>query len=92
MGRTSRGTHLTEDLLDRLVEEAEQGFDEEQLTVRRGPGRPRLSEGEGPSNSVNVRLDDDLRRRLADRADQNGTTASAVVRDALRRHLDEEPA
>lgn len=87
MERTSRGTPLTEELLDRLVEEAEQGFRDDQLKVRRGPGRPRLSDGEGPSSTVNVRLDDALKGQLEERADRDGVPMSEIVRDALRKHL-----
>jgi CRISPR-associated endonuclease/helicase Cas3 len=61
VGRTSGGTELTDELLDRLVDEAEAGYRPEQLRARRGPGRPRRSERAGPSKTLNVRVEDDLR-------------------------------
>lgn len=85
MTRTSKGTPLTDAVLDQLADEAEAGYAPEQLRARDGRGRPRLSDG--PSSAVNVRLDDELRTRLSERAAREGTTTSEVVRDALRRHL-----
>ena len=83
---TQRGIPLTDELLDAIVEEAEAGFAPEQF---RGPGRPRLGapDGSGPSTVVQVRMDDDLRRRLGERAERDEVTVSEVVRAALRSHL-----
>jgi hypothetical protein len=79
---SSDGVPLTEDLLRQLVVEAEHGYDPARLRVR---GRPRL--GAGPSEVVPVRLDPDLRRALDARAVLDHTTASDVVRRALRAYL-----
>ena len=81
---TVGGVPITEELVERLADEAEAGFSPEQI---RGPGRPRLSPGQGPSAIVQVRVDDELRRRLTDRAVEDGTSVSTVVRQALRLHL-----
>ncbi len=81
---TIGGVPVTEELVERLADEAEAGFSPEQV---RGPGRPRLSPGQGPSAIVQVRVDDELQRRLADRALEDGTSVSTVVREALRLHL-----
>lgn len=81
---TQHGVPLTEELLDRLADEAEAGFDEGRI---RRPGRPRLSPGEGPSAVVQVRVEEELQRRLTRRAMHEGTTLSEVVRNALRAHL-----
>ena len=53
---------------------------------RRGVGRPSLG-GDGPSDVVQVRLDEQLRRQLAARAVRENTTPSAVVRDAIKAWL-----
>ena len=58
MSRTSRGTPLSNELLEQQADEAEQGYRPEQLRRR---GRPRLAKGKGPSHTLNVRIDDDLR-------------------------------
>jgi predicted transcriptional regulator len=43
--------------------------------------------GSGPADSLPVRLDPELRRAVDDRAEKDHTTASEVVRAALRRYL-----
>ena len=52
-----------------------------------GRGRPRLAKGEGPSPTVNARLDDDLANLLERRADSDGVHKSDIVRKALRAYL-----
>lgn len=82
-GQTKAGVELTDDVLNRMAEEAEAGLDV--ATLRRRPGRPAM--GSGPADSLPVRLDPELRKALDDRASAENTTASDVVREALRRYL-----
>lgn len=82
-GRTKAGVELTDDVLDELAEQAEAGLDVTKL--RRRPGRPLM--GSGPADSFPVRLDPELRRAVDERAAAEHTTASDVVREALRRYL-----
>lgn len=82
-GRSRAGIELTDDVLDRLVQEAEAGLDLSEL--RRRPGRPAM--GSGPADTLPVRLDPELRKAVDDRAVTDHTTASDVVREALRRYL-----
>jgi len=82
-GRSRAGVDLTEEVLERLAEEAEAGLDVTKL--RRRPGRPAM--GSGPADTLPVRLDPELRRAVDDRAAADHTTASDVVREALRRYL-----
>jgi hypothetical protein len=82
-GRTKSGVELTDDVLDRMAQEAEDGLDV--AALRRRPGRPAM--GSGPAESLPVRLDPELRRALDERASAENTTASDVVREALRRYL-----
>ena len=82
-GRSKSGIELTEEVLDRMADEAEQGLDVTKL--RRRPGRPSM--GEGPAETLPVRLDPALRKAVDDRAAEDHTTASEVVREALRRFL-----
>jgi CRISPR-associated endonuclease/helicase Cas3 len=82
-GRSKAGVELTDEVLDRMADEAEQGLDI--TTLRRRPGRPAM--GSGPANSFPVRLEPELRHALDERAAADETTASAVVREALRRYL-----
>jgi len=82
-GRTKAGVELTEDVLERLAHEAEDGL--EVTKLRRRPGRPAM--GSGPAESLPVRLDPELRKALDDRASAEQTTVSDVVREALRCYL-----
>lgn len=85
-GHTKSGTPLTDDLIDELADEAEAGYDVEEILGRRGKrGRPAL--GSGPSTVESVRLDPELKARLAHRAQEEGVPVSEVIRDALRHHL-----
>ena len=80
---TSRGIPVTEELIEQLVEEAERGYDVEGL--RRRGGRPPL--GAGPSEIVPVRLDPKLRSALDERAERESSSASEIIRRALRKFL-----
>ncbi len=79
-GRSKSGQELTEDVLERMADEAEAGFDVEKL--RKRPGRPPM--GSGPAEVVPVRLDPELKAALDERAAADDTTASEVIRQALR--------
>ncbi|MDQ3571186.1 MAG: ribbon-helix-helix protein, CopG family [Actinomycetota bacterium] len=82
-GRSTAGVELTEEVLEQMANEAEAGL--EVAKLRRRPGRPSM--GTGPAESFPVRLDPELRQALAERAAAEQTTASDIVREALRRHL-----
>jgi len=82
-GRSKSGVELTDEVLDQLAREAEEGLDATKLKRRRG--RPAM--GSGPADALPVRLDPDLRQALDERAAADNTTASDVVREALRRYL-----
>jgi len=81
------GTPITDELLDRLADEAERGYDVDEIIARRGKrGRPRL--GAAPSTVESVRLDPDLKERVTRRAQDEGVSVSEVIREALRHHLE----
>lgn len=82
-GRSKAGVELTEEVLDRMAAEAEEGLDVTRL--RRRPGRPAM--GDGPAETLPVRLEPALRKAVDERASSEKTTASEVVREALRRYL-----
>jgi hypothetical protein len=85
--KTKTGRVLTDADIEAMADEAERDsdFDMERLKVRRR-GRPML--GNGPSEVVPVRLDPDLRQAVEMRAEADETTASEIIREALRRFLD----
>ena len=79
---------VTDELAERLADDADAGYLPRQIHVRpTGRGRPRLAKGEGPSPTVNARLDDELADLLEQRADCEGVHKSDIVRKALRAYL-----
>lgn len=85
-GHTESGTPLTDELLETLADEAEAGYDVDEILGRRGKrGRPAL--GSAPSTVESVRLDPELKAQLAQRAEDEGVPVSEVIREALRHHL-----
>jgi hypothetical protein len=83
-GTTRSGRKIDDDLVDELVEKAERGYDVDEILRRRG-GRPPI--GSGPASVESVRLDPELRRALAERAERDQESTSAVIRKALRNYL-----
>lgn len=86
-GHSTSGKPIDDDLIEELSEQAEAGYDVDEVFARRGKrGRPRL--GSAPSTVESVRLDPDLKQRLARRAEEQGVPVSEVIREALRHHLE----
>lgn len=86
---TSGGIRLTNELIEKLAEEAERGYDVEELRRRHQRGRPPI--GSGAASVFQVRLEPELREALTRRADDDETTPSTVARQALRGYLDLDP-
>lgn len=86
-GHTKSGRPVDDELIEQLAREAEDGYDVNKIVSRRGKrGRPRL--GAAPSTVESVRLDPDLKERLARRAEADGIAVSEVIREALQHHLE----
>lgn len=86
-GHTHSGTPIDDELINELADEAAAGYDVEEVIARRGKrGRPSL--GAAPSTVESVRLDPELKERLARRAKDEGIPVSEVIREALRHHLE----
>jgi hypothetical protein len=86
-GHTKSGRPVDDELIDQLAREAKDGYDVNEIVSRRGKrGRPRL--GAAPSTVESVRLDPELKERLARRAEADGVAVSEVIREALRHHLE----
>jgi len=83
-GKTASGVPLTDEKIAELAEVAEERFDVDQL-LRRRRGRPPI--GSGPASVESVRLEPELREALAQRAEKDDETTSAVIRKALRSYL-----
>jgi predicted HicB family RNase H-like nuclease len=83
---TSGGIELTDELVERLAQEAEEGYAVERLRPRSRRGRPPIgSEAAAP---FQVRLDPELRRALTSVAKLQGASPSETARRALRRYLE----
>jgi hypothetical protein len=82
---TKTGRVLTDADIDALADEVAGDIDVETLKPRRR-GRPPLTGG--PADVVPVRLDATLRAAVEERAANDHTTTSDVIREALRRYLD----
>lgn len=86
-GHTKSGMPITDELVEELADEAERGYDVDELIARRNRrGRPRL--GAGRSTVESVRLDPELKQRLVRRAEDEGVSVSEVIREALLHHLE----
>src|SRR5687768_1612562 len=83
-GRTRSGKPITDDLVEELAKQAEDGFDVDEILRRRG-GRPPM--GSAAASVESVRLDPELSEALRQRAEKEGRTSSDVIRTALRRYL-----
>ncbi len=82
---TASGRVLTEADLDAIADEVEHAeFDVDVLKQRRR-GRPSM--GSAPAEVVPVRIDPELRAALDARAAADHSSASDVIREALRRFL-----
>lgn len=80
---TATGKILTAAELDVMADELpSMEFDIDKIRPR---GRPLL--GDAPSKIVQVRLDPELAEKLSVRAEQDHTTSSDVLRQALTRYL-----
>ncbi len=84
----SDGTVRTEADYERMALEAETmepDYDAIFARARAKGGRPSL--GEGISPVLQVRLDEQLRQQLAERAKRDHTTPSSIARDAIQAFL-----
>lgn len=77
-----KGVPVTDDIIQQLADEAEKGYDVDQLRKR---GRKPM--GDGPARVVPVRLDDTLLTALDERAERDHTTRSDLIRAALRAYV-----
>jgi hypothetical protein len=83
-GRTASGKPITDELVEKLGDEAEAGYDVDETLRRRG-GRPPI--GSTAATVESVRLDPELRQALTQRAERDHETTSSVIRKALRKYL-----
>ena len=79
------GTPIPHTDIEELADEAERGYDVDELLRRRRGGRPPL--GSAAASVESVRLDPELKRALLLRAAQEHLSVSEVIRRALGEYL-----
>jgi predicted HicB family RNase H-like nuclease len=85
-GHTESGKAITDSDIEAIADDAEKGYDVDDLITRRGKrGRPPL--GSAPAEVESVRLEPELRNELAERAKAEGVSTSDLIRKALRAYL-----
>jgi hypothetical protein len=84
-GNKKDGTPITDAAVEKLADEAERGYDVDEILARRPGGRPAM--GSGPAAVESVRLDPELKRELLLRAAKDGISVSEVIRQALRDYV-----
>ncbi len=81
---TSDGTPITNEMVEAFADEAERGYDVEQITARR-QGRPTM--GSAAASVESIRLDPELKRELLLRAAADHSSVSNIIRAAIRDYL-----
>jgi hypothetical protein len=76
---------VTHGEIEALADEAERGYDVDQIVQRRGGGRPPL--GSSAASVESVRLDPELKRDLLLRAASEHTSVSEIIRRAIGEYL-----
>ena len=76
---TIDGVPVTDEMIQEWADEAERGYDVEVLKKR---GRRPL--GDGAARVVPVRMDDSLVAAVDQRAEEDGTSRSEIIRSAVR--------
>ena len=82
-GSTADGSSIGDLDVEELADEAERGYDVEELLRRRG----RPSMGSAAASVESVRLDPELKRDLLLRAAKEGRSVSDLIRAAVRQYL-----
>lgn len=84
-GKLNNGTTTTDEMVEKMADEAEAGYDVDEIERRGAGGRPAM--GSAPAAVESVRLDPELKRELLLRASKDGISVSEVIREALRRYV-----
>ncbi|MPZ66988.1 MAG: ribbon-helix-helix protein, CopG family [Pseudonocardiaceae bacterium] len=83
-GTKEDGTPITDETVEALVDEAEYGYEVDDVIRRRG-GRPAI--GSAAATVESVRLDPEMKRALLLRAADDGISVSETIRRAVSQYL-----
>jgi hypothetical protein len=78
------GTPVTDEMVEAMADEAERGYEVEEILRRRG-GRPAM--GSAAATVESVRLDPEMKRALLLRAAADGISVSETLRRAVGQYL-----
>lgn len=84
-GKLKNGTVITDEMVEKMADDAESGYDVDEIERRRAGGRPPM--GSGPASVETVRLDPELKSELLLRASKDEISVSEVIREALRTYV-----
>jgi hypothetical protein len=84
-GTKADGTPITDEMVEAMADEAERGYDIEEIRHRRRGGRPPM--GSAPSSVESVRLDPELKRDLLLHAAEQQISVSEAIRRAIGQYL-----
>jgi hypothetical protein len=84
-GHKADGTPITDEMVETLADEAERGYDVDEILRRRRGGRPPM--GSAASTVESVRLYPELKRDLLLRAAEEHITVSEAIRQAIGQYL-----
>ena len=84
-GSKADGTPITDDMVEAMADEAERGYDVEDILRRRRGGRPPM--GSAASSVESVRLGPELKRDLLLRAAEEHISVSEAIRRAIGQYL-----
>jgi Ribbon-helix-helix protein, copG family len=84
-GHKADGTPITDEMVEAMADEAERGYDVNELLRRRRGGRPAM--GSAASTVESVRLDPELKRDLLLRAAEEHITVSEAIRRAIGEYV-----
>ena len=84
-GSKADGTPITDDMVEAMADEAERGYDVEEILRRRRGGRPPM--GSAASSVESVLLGPELKRDLLLRAAEEHVSVSEAIRRAIGQYL-----
>ena len=82
--RAKSGAPITDELAERLADEAEAGYE---LSPAKRVGRKSLAGADGTSPRVNFRMTTELQAQAEARAVREGKTISQIAREALEQYV-----
>ncbi len=84
-GIRADGTPITDEVVEAMADEAERGYDIEEIRHRRRGGRPPM--GSAAASVESVRLDPELKRDLLLRAAEQRISVSEAIRRAIGEYV-----